>query len=249
MLFQHEHGLRKNIKYDRRYLYQRLVDKYGKEEADARYEQFKINLTDAMKRCDKTRQKEVAKQQMVERNKSTVGKTLEEIYGEDKAYEIRKKLSDSRRGEKNPAYGKTYKSGGKSVKGYYKGFFFRSLLEYSFMKHLESLGRSLKSDVSYESFSVKYTLNGSNRTYKIDFFDSLDQIAYEVKPSYIFKANKVLEEQRNKWDAAKTYFDTIGITFKVVTDKDFTKVSFDDAKKDPDVLFDERTFAYFKRTE
>lgn len=51
------------------------------------------------------------------------------------------------------------------LEGFDKGFFFRSLLEYSFMKHLEKRGFDLARDVRYERFRVPYVLNGTQRTY------------------------------------------------------------------------------------
>ena len=67
----------------------------------------------------------------------TIGKTVEQIYGEEKGRIIRELRSIQSRGELNPAFGKVYARGGRSVKGYYKNFFFRSLFEYSFIDIIE----------------------------------------------------------------------------------------------------------------
>lgn len=92
--------------------------------------------------------------------KEKAGKTLEEVHGVELARKLRKSRSLHARGENNPAYGKIYVNGGKSVKGYYKGKFFSSLLEYSFMKHLESGGVSLDVDVDYECFVIPFVFDG-----------------------------------------------------------------------------------------
>jgi hypothetical protein len=176
----------------------------------------------------------------------TLGKTVEEIYGEERGQAIRLLLSSQRQGENNPAFGKVYARGGRSVKGYYKGHFFRSLLEYSFMKHLEELGYALGSDVEYESFTVPYMFEGKPGTYRVDFHVKPEKVVYEVKPSYVMKDPPT--RQLAKWEAAKAFFAELGLEFKVVTDQDFRKRCFKDVYGvDTQVKWDERTFAYFKK--
>ncbi len=204
-------------------------------------------MSDAIRKADMTYQNKIAKQTMKERNEQTKGKKLEEIYGFEKAAEIRKKLSSLRKGSKNPAFGKSYAKGGKSIKGYYKEKFFRSLLEYSFMKHLESIGRSIDRDVEYECFTVPYLDEGIEKTYRVDFYDKVTNTVYEVKPSYILSVKSFCEAQIKKWEAAKEYFRILNIEFKIVTEENFRKISFDEALKDPDVIWKEETFSYFKR--
>lgn len=172
------------------------------------------------------------------------GKTLEEVHGEEVAGRLRVRRSESAQGSNNPAYGKIYANGGKSVKGHYKGMFFRSLLEYSFMKHLERRGLSLKSDVDYECFVVPYTLDDRQRTYRIDFFVRPENVAYEVKPAYVLRKPGL---QQAKWDAARTFLGQRGIKFEVVTERDFEKVTFETARQDPDVAWKEETLKYFKK--
>lgn len=176
-----------------------------------------------------------------------LGKTVEQIYGEEKGQAIRALYSNQRSGELNPAFGKVYFDGGKSVKGHYKGKFFRSLLEYSFMKHLESLGFSLENDVRYECFRIPFVFEGRNRTYHIDFHVVPEQTVYEVKPAYVMKKPPTL--QLTKWEAAKVFCAEHGLQFKVVTENDFHKITFKDAYDgDNEIKWDERTFKYFKTT-
>lgn len=173
------------------------------------------------------------------------GKSLEEIHGKEKADDIKERVSIALRGSNNPAYGKSYQSGGKSVKGYYKGKYFRSLFEYSFMKHLEKIGCSLDADVEYENFLIKYEFNNSERTYRPDFYDKLHNVVYEVKPYYAI--NRATNINKAKWSAAKEYFALLGIEFTIVSELDFQKITFDDALKDQSVFWKEETFEYFKR--
>lgn len=179
---------------------------------------------------------------------TTIGKTVEEIYGEEKGRAIRTALSLKRRGELNPAFGKIYNRGGRSIKGYYNGHFFRSLLEYSFMKHLECLGHTIGVDVEYENFTVPYTFDGKAGTYCIDFHVKSENTVYEVKPSYVLKNTPL--KQLAKWDAAKDFFKKLNLEFKVVTELDFQKLHFEDVYNiDKNVIWDERTFKYFRRTK
>lgn len=172
------------------------------------------------------------------------GKSLEEVHGVELAQQIRDKRSEAARGKNNPAFGKVYANGGKSVKGYYKGHFFRSLLEYSFMKHLEREGLSLDVDVDYENFIVPYVLEGRERTYRNDFYVPSKQVVYEVKPSYVLKRVSAINDA--KWVAARAHLQQQGIEFQVVTERDFQKISFDVARQDVDVVWKEKTFKYFK---
>lgn len=172
------------------------------------------------------------------------GKSLEEIHGSEAAKNLRLRLSSLQAGENNPAFGKIYDNGGKSLKGYYKGRFFRSLLEYSFMKHLESQGIALEV-VEYESFKIPYTLSGSPRTYTIDFYVKSQNIVYEVKPSYALKS----VTNQCKFEAAQRFFESRGIMFKIVTESDFRKISFQDAQLDSDIVWKEETFRYFRRSK
>jgi len=167
------------------------------------------------------------------------GKTLEELWGEERAKEYKSELSVRMSGSGNHMFGKT-STGGRSIKGTYKGFFFRSLLEYSFMRHLEEQGHPLDT-VDYETVRIRVS---DNMTYKPDFFVPATQILYEVKPAYAVAR----EENVIKFTAAKHYCKEQGWTFKVVTENDFRKISFAEAEEDDGVVFDERTLSYFKRT-
>jgi hypothetical protein len=174
----------------------------------------------------------------------TRGKTLEQIYGEELAIDMKRRMSQAASGSNNPAFGKVYANGGKSIKGHYKGRFFRSLFEYSFMKHLESQGVSLD-DVDYECFTVPYRLEERERTYHVDFYVKSQNVVYEVKPAYAVKKPTLINAA--KWNAARDFFSQRGIDFKIVTENDFQKIKFDDALKDADVVWKTETFKYFQR--
>ncbi len=136
-------------------------------------------------------------------------------------------------------FGKTSK-GGRSVKGKYKGHFFRSLLEYSFMKYLEASGHDINEDVLYEQIRIPIDVS---HTYCADFYVKSIRTLYEVKPSRLTS----LKENVKKFAAAMTFCKQNNMSFRVVTEKDFHKYDFQIAQLDPDVEFDVRTFRFFNR--
>ena len=218
-------------------------EKWG-DDADVKMEEFrqKISAATSGEKNPMYGRNDHA-QALVNRNRARFGLTNLQIYGEEKAAEISKKISTSTAGEKNPAYGMVYARGGRSLKGYYKGKFFRSLLEYSFMKHLESTGFSLD-DIDYECFIVPWVNEeGTNRTCRPDFYNPALKTVYEVKQSYALSSCNL------KHEAAQSYFDDRGLTFKVVTENDFLKIKFEDALKDENIVWDERTFGYFDKSK
>jgi len=96
------------------------------------------------------------------------------------------RLSESRMGEKNPMYGKPSPGGsGNGWKGWYKGFFFRSLLELSFIY------QNKDTDIrSAEFMKIEYiSYIGSKRTYSPDYI--IGNILYEIKPMKLFKSKSV----------------------------------------------------------
>lgn len=240
--WEHASGRRK-VGFDpHKSMYQYWVESHGKHEADLLLIEYKKTLSESIRQTDMSHQKLVASQLMSNYNSSKTGKTYDEIYGKEVSLELRSKRSRAMTGDKNPSYGKVYVDGGKSVKGYYKGRYFRSLLEYSFMKHVEQLGLSLN-DVEYETHCICYSMNGNDRTYRPDFYVPSQRTLYEVKPFYAIKN----ENNLLKWEAAQKYCCELGLTFKVITEKEFKKIEFDVALNDPDIKWKEKTFEYFNR--
>lgn len=165
------------------------------------------------------------------------GKTDAEYYGPEKAKEISKKKSEAVLGKNNPMYGKPAPMlSGKGIKGYYKGHYFRSLLELLCMKHLEDEGIHLK-DVDYENFVIHYvSYDGNHRTYRPDFFIPSRNQLIEIKPS------KLISTPLNslKFEAALSFCKERNIEFRILTEKSFT-LSKEDAVKDQNVILLETT--------
>lgn len=134
-----------------------------------------------------------------------------EKYGEAHANKKLKLLKDkhsvNNSGKRNPMYGKPCPGGsGYGWKGWYKGCFFRSLRELSFM--VENTGWK-----SAENIRVSYTYNGSERTYSPDFI--LNNRMIEVKPQRLHGI-AIIQAKAN---AAKEYCQLIGMTYELIDQK------------------------------
>lgn len=127
-----------------------------------------------------------------------------------------------------------------AVSGTYKGIRFRSLLELSFMKHLERQGIDVKG-VEYETLSVPY--EGGN--YAPDFYVPAKKTVYEVKHSSALRDEKNLQ----KFAAATAYFAERGMQYSVVTEKHFTRYTVRRAKKDPHVVLNETSLKHFRKVK
>lgn len=161
------------------------------------------------------------------------GKTVEELYGEEKGKAIRKIKSQQTSGENNPAYGKIYTKVGRK-RGYYKNFFFRSLWEYSYLKYLESNNYCLN-DIEYETVTIKFKFKNVHRTYKPDYYLKKDNKLIEIKSKYHLKLDNELINIKSQ--AAEKWCTENNASYHILTEDDFPIISFDKAKTDPDVNF------------
>jgi len=142
-----------------------------------------------------------------------------EVWDEGK-YENRRSYA----GEGNPMFGRPSPQGsGNGWSGWYRGFFFRSILELSFMKSL------FDRNVRFESGELKkhritYETEGRKRNYFPDFFlpDTGEYI--EVKPSKLIG----IKSNLSKFEAARSLF---GEKFKVVTESEVERLGVRDLSK------------------
>ena len=151
------------------------------------------------------------------------GKTYEEIYGIDKANELKKSMSKRSTGENNNMYGipSPYNSGN-GWNGWYKGHHFRSLLELSFM--INYLEKNNIPIISAEKISIPYIEDGKKRTYHPDF--KYNNIIFEVKPVSLVS----LKNNQNKFKAAKKWCCDNNYEFKIITNDDFNSLTINDVK-------------------
>ncbi len=101
-------------------------------------------------------------------------------------------------------------------------------MEYSFYRHLEESGVPID-EIGYESLRIPYRLGKKTRTYIMDFVVGLR--AYEVKP--------VCRQKGKKFEAKKLaaleHCLKNGMTYSVVSEKDFRIVSLKEALADSSV--------------
>lgn len=144
------------------------------------------------------------------------GKSYEEIYGKDIADSIKKKLSDSLIGSKNHMYGKPAPKGsGGGIDGWYNNFYFRSLLELSFLIEMKNKGVTVET-AETSKFKIKYEINGVIKNYFPDFYLPSENLIIEVKPF-----NRINEPiNLLKFEAANKTYDN----FKVISERDIKKI-------------------------
>lgn len=127
-----------------------------------------------------------------------------EKYGKEIA-DIKLKNSNTKKsissiGENNPMYGKPFPTGsGNGWSGWYKNFYFRSLMELSFIINFIE-----KNNLSFENgeqikYQIKYQVDGINKTYYSDFI--IDNVMYEIKPKKLWESKlvKIKSEYAKKW--------------------------------------------------
>lgn len=171
------------------------------------------------------------------------GKTIEEIVGEKKAKEWRAKISKTSSGKNNPMYGKPSPNGsGNGWSGWYKGWYFRSLLELSYMVNvIERFSIEWKSAESKE-YMIKYkSFNGINRTYFSDFIIS-EKYMVECKPKKLWNSKIV----KLKKEATLDFCKKKNMIYKLV---DINKLKFEEIKtlyENGDITFNERYEKKFK---
>jgi hypothetical protein len=158
----------------------------------------------------------------------------EERYGKDKSEKMKKRMSEANSGANNPMYGKPAPiKSGNGISGWYKEFYFRSLLELSYILHLESQSINFVSCESCQK-KFKYTIDNRHFSYFPDFYLLESNEYVEIKPSSMIKNRIVLAKAQSVIDA--------GEKFTFVTQKDIIKIKKEELLKlmnDGSVTIDE----------
>lgn len=162
-----------------------------------------------------------------------------EKYGREEAdrrmLEFKKKQSINNTGEKNNMFGKPSPNGsGNGWSGWYKNWYFRSLLELSYMINIiERFDLNWKSG---ETIKIPYNdIKGNNRNYLPDFIIN-DKYIVECKPKKLIESQQI----KLKTKAAISYCESNGLIYKIIEPK---KLSTDEIKKlyiNGDITFTER---------
>ena len=102
------------------------------------------------------------------------------------------------------------KNSGNGICGWYKGWFFRSILELSYMIFvIERFNLEWKSAENSE-FKVEYTIDGVNRNYFPDFVVG-NKYVVECKPKKLWTTNSNL----TKFECAEKFYKEKNLKFKV----------------------------------
>lgn len=152
---------------------------------------------------------------------SNKGKIFEEIHGEEKSRIIKNKISLKVKGDKNPMYGKPSPNGsGNGWSGWYKNWFFKSLLELSFLiKYVNRFNFSCHS-AENKKFRIKYLdFENVEKNYFPDFILN-DKYLIEIKPAHMCKS---IINTRKK-EAAILFCEKNNLKYKMITPKKLTSI-------------------------
>jgi hypothetical protein len=151
------------------------------------------------------------------------GKTLEEIVGEEKANKMKSKKSKMYSGSGNPMYGKPAPQGsGNGWSGWYNHWFFRSILELSYMiKVIERYNMDWETGED-RKHTITYTdKDGIVRNYHPDFIIN-NKYVVEIKPNKLMKTLKVME----KVNAGNEYCSKNNMIYKITNVPALTTTQF-----------------------
>lgn len=225
------------------------LEKYGQEEADRRRSEFisKQKLVYSSK-TDEEKQEHVRKSVHFGTDNGMYGKSFYqrwvELYGVEEAdrrlSEYKRKHSESSRGEKNPWYGKNAPIGsGNGWSGWYKGWYFRSLKELTYMIDvIEANGFQWQSLESKE-FDIHYEMDGEKHVYHGDFLVN-GNVFVEIKPKRLM--NTKINVAKRK--AALEFCRVRGFEYRMVDVKNISEDRLIGLFEDGQVTFIEK---YSKR--
>lgn len=173
------------------------------------------------KRSD--RQKEQARNSLKE---VTNTRPIKDIWIEKYGNEIAQQKENNRReklriknsGELNPMYGKPSPSGsGNGWSGWFNNYYFRSLLELSYLKYL--IDNNIKFETGEQKkYSISYLIDGIQHNYFCDYYLIDDDIFIEIKPKALLntKINSI------KFNNAKQKFED---RFVILTEDNIIKLT------------------------
>jgi len=201
------------------------------------------------KRKDKSEQMKGSKNPMYGKNYQTYGirkwvneiqkgNSYETIYGQEKSNNIKENLSNHFKGKKNPMYGKPSPIGsGNGWSGWYKGWYFRSLTELSFMINvIERFNFKWKS-AENKKYKIKYLdYDSKERNYYPDFILN-DKYLVEIKPKSLHTSDKNIRKK----EAAIIFCNQNNLKYKLLDSiKKLTFLEIDKLLSNNDIKFIER---------
>lgn len=136
-------------------------------------------------------------------------------YGKDKADQLFEELKTRRslnsKGENNPMYGRPAPIGsGNGWSGWYKDWYFRSLLELSYMIMIIERFGLIWEPAEQKSLTIEYLYDGNKRSYRADFLIG-EKYLVECKP----KKLQNTPVNKAKAIAAKKYCEENSLIYKI----------------------------------
>jgi hypothetical protein len=215
-----------NVMYGKSY-FDVWVEKYGLDEANKRLEKWKINQKNNT---------------LSSINNPMYGKSYFDVwvekYGLDEANkrkaDLSKKLSINFINNRKDIYDNlsTLENLSRGWSGWYKGYFFRSLKELSYMIDLDKKGISWQ---SAEHISISYKDNNINRQYHPDFLVN-ENIIVEIKPKRLMNSIDV----KLKKEAAEKYCLENGLKYILTDFKNLSEKELFSLRENNQIKFTER---------
>ncbi len=190
---------------------------FGKQHTDETKQKIIKNRDYSIYKSDDFKQK--ISKSISGKNNPMFGKSVYSVwiekYGKEiadnKLIEYKKKQSLNNSGEKNSMYGKPAPiNSGNGICGWYKGWFFRSLLELSYMIYVIERFNLIWENGESEKYKISYTQDGISKNYFPDFVINGKYIV-ECKPKKLWITSKNLL----KFEFAKKYCEENNYAFKV----------------------------------
>lgn len=219
-------------------------EKYGEDIANELWNKRNIKTSESV-------QKSLSKLSKIDKqNKWGRKKEENNFYGRAHTINTKEKISRTKKrngssiGEKNSMYGKPSPQGsGNGWSGWYKGIYFRSLLELSYLKYL------IDNNINFD--------NGEKTKYRITYFNSIKNRNANYFPDfYLIDTQEIIEVKPKKLvgalnniDKHKKAKELYGDKFKILTEEDIIKITNEEIKKiydSKDLIFIERYDLKFK---
>lgn len=163
-------------------------------------------------------------------------------YGKEEAdirlEEFKAKISKATSGKNNPMYGKPSPQGsGNGWSGWYKGIYFRSLLELSFLVNWVDRFNLKIENAECKKYRIHYDFNGSGRNYFADWVIN-EKYLIEIKPKKLWST----PQNKAKFEATKEYCKENNLIFKIIEPIKLTK-------EDILVLYETKQIIFNKKYE
>lgn len=211
-----------NMKGSKNPMYGKVGDAnpfYGKSHTEAAISRMKEvrNNNSELYKSEEFRKK--MSEVTIGKNNGMYGKSVYErwveLYGtdvaNDKLFDMKEKISVKTSGENNPMYGKPAPTGsGNGWSGWYKGWYFRSILELSYMINIIERFNIPWVSAETNKYAIPYIWEGVKKTYFADFI--LDnRYMVELKPTSLQKTKQNIA----KFEHAEEFCKDKSLIYKV----------------------------------